>query len=67
MSDPRNHPCMAPGCGEWGSFGFATGKDRPLVWYCGEHRGVGEARAAPARLTPEADPVPPTGGQGRLF
>lgn len=59
MNDPRNHACMAPGCDQWGSFGFAVGKDKPLLWYCGQHWPLGDARTAPARVDP--GPLPKQG------
>lgn len=31
------HYCRQPGCGKWGGFGFAIGKEEPK-WYCFEHR-----------------------------
>ncbi|MBP7336881.1 hypothetical protein [Niveispirillum sp.] len=70
MTDPRDHPCMAPGCDQWGGHGFAVGKDRPLIWYCGQHKAIGAARTAPAMVEPMAEgaePVPPSRGQRRLF
>lgn len=63
-----DHRCDAPGCGERGPFGFAVGKGRPLVWYCGQHRTIGEGRLAPASAVPESDGRPVTVvGQGSLF
>lgn len=70
MTDARNHPCMAPGCAQWGSHGFAVGKDRPLIWFCGQHKWIGEARTAPAVPGPapvDAEPVPHQPQQGRLL
>jgi hypothetical protein len=70
MSDPRDHPCAVPGCAQWGSHGFTVGKDRPPVWYCGQHKQIGEARTAPAvvGLAPDAgEPVLHHPQQGRLL
>lgn len=67
MANPPIHLCDALGCDQWGSFGFAVGKGRPLVWYCGQHREAGEGRLAPAVPAPDADPVLDRGGQGRLL
>jgi hypothetical protein len=48
---------MAPGCAEWGSFGFQAGK----VWFCGWHKGNASAAVQVA-----AGVLPPR-GQGRLL
>ncbi|MBI0538264.1 hypothetical protein D9599_22115 [Roseomonas sp. KE2513] len=41
---PFKHYC--PECGRWGAFKFGGDliKGTPGVWYCDEHRGVGERR-----------------------
>ncbi|MCX8279682.1 hypothetical protein OSJ77_05745 [Phyllobacterium sp. 0TCS1.6C] len=34
------HYCMHPGCGKWGSFGFAN-KFGQQTWFCHEHKSDG--------------------------
>ncbi|MCT7378177.1 hypothetical protein [Chelativorans salis] len=36
------HYCEHDGCTEWGTFGYARGKDQPSKWYCREHKSDGE-------------------------
>ena len=40
----RNHPCEAPGCVQWGSYGFDSGKT--TRWFCWKHRELGDKPAA---------------------
>ncbi|KPF84477.1 hypothetical protein IP70_15735 [alpha proteobacterium AAP38] len=68
MTALYNHLCAAPGCDQWGSRGFAVGRDRPMVWYCQQHKHLGEARTG--LVEPGAAPSPKAcvpGSQGRLL
>lgn len=33
------HFCIV--CGAWGSFGYGVARDRPGLWYCGQHKPCG--------------------------
>jgi hypothetical protein len=60
MPDPREHPCEAPGCDRWGSFGFRVGGS--IRWFCLEHKDIGERLLA----APDGGPGPAK-PQGDLF
>ena len=47
--DPFEHFCEE--CGAWGAFGFRIDSDpaHPGVWYCGQHRRIGQERLARVR------------------
>lgn len=51
------HPCQAEKCPKEGSFGFKVNlrRNQPGVWYCMEHRHMGEALYVSS--TPQAQDV----------
>ncbi|MGS1095137.1 hypothetical protein ACVCNR_11200 [Aquamicrobium terrae] len=42
-SEIYDHRCEHPNCLKWGSFGYSPNKNIKPKWYCGLHRGDGEA------------------------